>query len=155
MANDFPWRGLNECSEEEGSGKHLPASPIQAWLSDALQDRKRQTLSPPLSSGSTGTLQGCRTFEWGRGGGWLGRPLSLFTCMQTDASSRTSSVSMDTKGSLLPANMSVGPWGQGSQDDPQQPENSVPQCQRLCYSRIQVPLPLHWLFRRGAHGSRV
>lgn len=24
MANDFPWRGLNECSEEEGSGKHLP-----------------------------------------------------------------------------------------------------------------------------------
>lgn len=45
--------------------------------------------------------------------------------------------------------------GEGSQDDPQQPENSVAQGQSLCYSRIKLPLPLHWLFRRGKRASSV
>lgn len=62
--------------------------------------RGRQTFRPPLSSGSMGMLQGCLAFEWGRGGRWLGRPRSLFTCMHTDASSRTSSVSVGTKNSV-------------------------------------------------------
>lgn len=94
-------------------------------------------MSPPLSSGSTGTLQGCRTFEWGRGGGWLGRPLSLFTCMQTDASSRTSSVSMDTKGSVY---LQIRLLGQerGLNKTPVS-LRTQPCSSSLCYSRIKAP----------------
>lgn len=70
---------------------------IQPWQQKQLPPQPFQTFRPPLSSGSTGMLQGCLAFEWGRGGRWLGRPRSLFTCMHTDASSRTSSVSVGTK----------------------------------------------------------
>lgn len=84
-------------SSEKGKGWLLdsPRGNVCISLSfrNRLDIRFHQDFSPPLSSGSTGMLQGCRTFEWGRGSWWLGRPLSLFTCMHTDASSRTSSVS--------------------------------------------------------------
>lgn len=99
-----------------------------------------------MSSGSTGTLQGCRTFEWGRGGGWLGRPLSLFTCMQTDASSRTSSVSMGTKGSVLPANLS-GYMDSGPKTTPVS-LRTEPCNARVCLTPGSRHLPCHHIFRR-------
>lgn len=75
-------------SSEKGKG-WLAASPrgsvcISLSFRNLLDIRLHQDFRPPLSSGSTGMLQGCLAFEWGRGGRWLGRPRSLFTCMHTE-----------------------------------------------------------------------